>query len=516
MNTADSVKNNQSSNSPSLTSNSKAVAPEPTGFNPKAFFKKWADPRSLQFQLGLTLASLIALGLSSVALWTTFRVQQILIESHKESIVGIGERINQDVSLYEEMMTTEEALQKAIENRSSNKLLLWVQAKDGQLFAVSPHEYDAAWKKFNSPRTMAAIFDNALPPQIFRVNDRDFVACESPISVSNSFTGELFIAQDITDDQNKFEAVVRAQMATTISAILMMTMIMAFYLNRSLQPLQNICRATQKISAEDLESSQVTINQAPTEIQQLADRFNMMLTRLSSSWKKEQDQSARQRQFVSNVSHELRTPLTVVRGYLQSTLRRGDNLSEGQREALTIASEEADHTIQVLQDLLDLARADDGYIPYRMDYVILNDLIKKVVDGVGQNHGREIHTEFQDDLITAYTDETRLQQVLVNIVDNAVKYSEPPNPVFVKTTFTDNHAVIEVKDKGPGIPEALQERIFERFYRVDEARTRSGGTGLGLSIVKTFVEGMHGSVTLKSKENEGSTFSLKLPTLPPQ
>lgn len=487
-----------------------------------AIWKKWIDPRSLQFQLGITLASLIAMGLSGVALWTTWRVQQILIDSHKASIVGIGERITQDVTLYEEMMPVDEAMQRALENRSSSKLLLWVQTSDGKLFAASPNEYDAAWKKLNSPRTMAAIFNNALPPRIFRVNDRDFVACESPIAVNSDFKGELFIAQDITKDQQRFEAVVRAQIATTISAIILMTLIMAFYLNRSLQPLQNICRLTQKISAEDLERAQVNIQQAPTEIQQLADRFNMMLTRISSSWKKEQDASDRQRQFVSNVSHELRTPLTVVRGYLQSTLRRGTNLSEAQREALGIASDEADHTIQVLQDLLDLARADDGYIPYRMEHVILNDLIQKVVDGVQQTHNEqtpniEIHpieTEFETDLITAYADGTRLQQVLVNLVDNAVKYSEPPASVVVSAKLTDNYAVIEVSDRGPGIPEDLHERIFERFYRVDEARTRSGGTGLGLSIVKTFVEGMHGTVQLISQKGEGSTFTLTLPQMP--
>lgn len=483
--------------------------------NPYALLKKWVDPRSLQFQLGITLASLIAMGLSGVALWTTWRVQQILIDSHKDNIVGIGQRITQDASLYEEMMPGHEAVQKALDNRSSSKLLLWVQKPDNTLFAASPHAYDAAWKQFNSPNTMAAIFDGALPPRIFRVEDRDFVACESPIVIDSSFQGKLFIAQDITSDQQKFEAVVQAQIATTISAIVLMTLIMAFYINRSLQPLQNICRVTQKISAEDLDRSQVDIHQAPTEIQQLADRFNIMLSRLSAAWKKEQNASARQRQFVSNVSHELRTPLTVVRGYLQSTLRRGNNLSEGQREALNIASEEAEHTIQVLQDLLDLARADDGYIPFRMDHVILNDLVKKVSDGVQQSRHRPIHVDYQEDLITAYADETRLQQVLVNLIDNAVKYSSPPSPVSVTVKRHGTDALVEVSDRGSGIPEELHERIFERFYRVDEARTRSGGTGLGLSIVKTFIEGMHGSVKLSSKENEGSTFTLTLPVMPP-
>ncbi|MCM1984088.1 sensor histidine kinase [Lyngbya confervoides] len=492
----------------------RSTAPE-VSIAPTSPRPHWLDLRSLQFQLSLSLATLIALGLSGAALWTTYKVQQILIDSHKDSIVDIGDRIAEDVKLYEqmEMMPLEESLQRALENRASQKLLLWVQQENGTLIAAAPHASDAVWARLNSPHTLAAMFENALPPRIFSLKDQDFVACNSPLRVGTQFKGDLFIAQDITEDQQRFEAVVHTQVATTLSAILLMTLGMIYYLSRSLKPLQDICRMTQNICAEDLEQSQLPIQRAPTEIQQLADMFNLMISRLSGSWKQEQRASARQRQFVSNVSHELRTPLTVVRGYLQSTLRRGDNLSAGQREALSIAATEADHTIQVLQDLLDLARADDGYIPYRMDYVILNDLVQQVLNRVKKVKPRPLLLEASDDLITAYTDESRLKQVLVNLVDNALKYSPDPEPVTVKLSQSENQAIIEVSDRGSGIPPDLQRRIFERFYRIDEARTRSGGTGLGLSIVKTFVEGMQGQVFLTSTVGKGSTFTVQLPRL---
>lgn len=460
------------------------------------------------------MATLIAMGLSCVALWTTWKVQQILIDSHKKGIEGIGAQITNDVFLYDEMMPIQKSVQKALTNRASRTLLLWVQEPDGTLVAAAPNQADIAWKHLNSPKNMAAIFNDALPPRIFRVRGRDFVACNSPLRVGDKFDGNLFIAQDITDDQRRFESVVRIQLATTISAIIVLTLSVAYYLNRTLRPLHEICRISKQISAEDLEQAQFTIHQAPTEIQQLADTFNMMLHRLSITWKKEQQSNERQRQFVSNVSHELRTPLTVVKGYIQSTLRRGENLSAVQREALDIASTEAEYTVQVLQDLLDLARADDGCIPYRMNHIILNDLVEKAAQNVHQLTNRPIHVEAETDLISAYVDETRLQQVLTNLIDNAVKYSDPPEPVIVRLSQSDESAFIEICDRGPGIAPELQDRIFERFYRVDEARTRSGGTGLGLSIVKTFVEGMNGQVSIQSDVDKGSIFTVELPLMP--
>lgn len=475
---------------------------------------RWLDPRSLQFQLGVTIALLIATGLSTVAVWTTWKVQQILIDSHKQNIESIGASVTHDALLYEEMMPIPQGVLKALENRASRNLLLWVQEPNGNLIAPTPNTDDLAWQQINSPQTIAAVFQSSLPPRIFRVNDRDFVGCNRPLRISNAFKGELFVAQDITADQQRFASVVQIQLATTISAIILMTLSVMYYLNRTLRPLQDICRKTQEISADDLENAQFEIHQAPTEIQQLADTCNLMLQRLSMAWKKEQQASDHQRQFVTNVAHELRTPLTVVKGYIQSTLRRGENLTLGQREALDIAAGETEHTVQVLQNLLDLARAEEGCIPYRMDHVILNDQIAQATKNVHQHTKRPIVFTPPPDLISAYTDATHLQQVLLNLLDNAVKYSDPPTPVTVTLSQADNYAVIEVSDRGLGIDPDLQGRIFERFFRVDAARTRSGGTGLGLSVVKTFVEGMKGHVSLRSELGKGATFTIKLPLMP--
>jgi signal transduction histidine kinase len=213
---------------------------------------------------------------------------------------------------------------------------------------------------------------------------------------------------------------------------------------------------------------------------------------------------------VGNVSHELRTPLTVICGYLQSLLRRGDNLSTYQQQALETASAETERTIQMLQDLLDLARADSGNLHFRQNPVFLNTLIAEVAAMSEKVSDRSVKLLPINQDVVALADQDRLQQVLINLVDNAIKYSA--GAVEIKLESTGDQAIIYVCDRGIGISLPHQNRIFERFYRTDDASTRSrDGTGLGLAIAKSLIEGMKGKISLRSKPNEGSVFIITLP-----
>lgn len=475
------------------------------------------NPNSLQFRLTVSIAGLIALGLTSVALWTSWKMQRILIASHKQKIVDIGDRIADDVVLYrqEDMFTVQESIQKAIDNRSGRNLLLWVNDAQGSLVATSANLAGPAWQRFESPTTLATAFRDSVVPKVYHLQDRDFVACHSPLRVSNQRLGTLFVAQDITEDQRKFVASVQTLVVASSVAIVLITLALAWYVHRSLRPLCQMGLMTKAISPDDLGEKKVEIQNAPSEIQELAETFNLMLSRLSAAWREQRHVTERQRQFVSNVSHELRTPLTIMRGYLQSIQRRGDNLTEMQREALAISTAEADLTIRLLQDLLCLARADDGYMPYHLENLILNDVAAEVVEMAERFNHRQIVLESESPLIPVFADADRLQQVLVNLVENAIKYSEPTEPVTIKLEQKEASAIIQVCDRGDGIPLQQQSRIFERFYRLDEARARStGGCGLGLSLVKTFTEGMGGDVRVLSQPGEGSTFTVTLPVSP--
>jgi signal transduction histidine kinase len=141
----------------------------------------------------------------------------------------------------------------------------------------------------------------------------------------------------------------------------------------------------------------------------------------------------------------------------------------------------------------------------------VNDLLSEIREMAQQFSQGRVYLEPSQAIIQIKADRNRLKQVLLNLIDNAIKYSEPEQPITLKVKSQDQEVYISVCDKGQGIPLQHQSRIFERFYRVDEARTRAGGTGLGLSIVKTIVEGMGGRVTVLSKPGKGSIFTVILP-----
>lgn len=459
------------------------------------------EPRSLQMRLTVGIASVSALGLGSVAIWTSWKMQQLLVTTHKQNVQYVADRFGHDVEIYTEMGSVETALQKAVDNLTTGNTLLVVRRDNGTIAAQS-----SALKLSDRAPSLLSLTKSTFPPKLSQVNGRYWVLCGRPLAVNNQILGTFYVAQDITSDQTMFLSLIRNLGIATVLSLAGITVVIAFYVQRSLQPLQQMSQLTEKISADRLGEARIHLEDAPSEVRELAQTFDQMLVRLRDSWEQ-------QRQFVSNVSHELRTPLAVVSGYLQSLLRRGSNLTEPQREALEIAASEADRTIQLLQGLLELARADSGQMVFNLEIFVLDELVEEVVEMARRYSNRAIAIKSRGNAIKVKADRDRLKQVLLNLIDNAVKYSEEGEPVTLKLQQFGEQATIQVCDRGTGIPLQQQARIFERFYRVDEARARStGGYGLGLSIVKTLVEGMGGSVTVLSKLGEGSVFTVTLPT----
>ncbi|MGB3691115.1 MAG: HAMP domain-containing sensor histidine kinase [Spirulinaceae cyanobacterium] len=460
--------------------------------------KYQGDPRSLRLRLTVGMVAFSALGIGGVALWTSWKIQDILVTTHKKNLVYVAERFPEDVEAYSEMLTRKTALRKAIDNIDSKNVLIWVE-QNGKIIARSQALQTTAKKDALVSRSPIAAI-----PKVYEVQGSYWVICSTPLQVKNAQVGEFYLAQDITEDQIMFWNMISSLCLASFLALTIITLAIAFYIQRSLQPLKRMSQLTETVSADHLGEVQLHLENAPSEVRELAQTFEQMLIRLDRAWEQ-------QRQFVSNVSHELRTPLTIVSGYLQSTLRRGDNLRELQREALEIASSEADRTIQLLQDLLDLARADSGYLSFKLEPLTVNNLVAEIVAMAKQYSNREIEIKPPSENIEVKADRDRLKQVLLNLIDNAVKYSDNSQPVKVVLERLKDQATIQICDRGPGISLQHQVRIFERFYRIDEARCRStGGTGLGLSIVKTLVEGMGGSVSVRSNPGQGSTFTVTL------
>jgi two-component system phosphate regulon sensor histidine kinase PhoR len=219
-------------------------------------------------------------------------------------------------------------------------------------------------------------------------------------------------------------------------------------------------------------------------------------------------------EFVANVSHELRTPLSLIKGYVETLLDGARQNPEVAERFLKIIERNAQRLDLLIQDLLTISALESGRMKLNLQPVELHALTEKVLADLhskAEARGTELINELPN--LTAQVDANRLDQVLSNLVDNSIKYGRAQGHVTVGGRATDTGMIeIFVTDDGPGIPTEALDRVFERFYRVDKARSRDqGGTGLGLSIVKHIVQSHDGEVWAKSELGKGTTFYFTLP-----
>jgi signal transduction histidine kinase len=466
-------------------------------------FRMRVSPTSLQFRLTLELVTLSISGVGGVALWAGWQMEQNLVTSHKQLLEYVAMRFPEQVEMYSEAKTVEMSLERTIDKLSTSGVAIWVQEPNGKILSKSTG--------MNQPSAdlLDAFTHTAAPvqPTIVRFGDRDIVLCGNPLNVNGKLVGRVYLSQDITTERHQLTAGIHRLIAIGSLAILLLTLAISHRIRRTLQPLAQMSEVASHVCADDLSGGKLELQQAPDEILGLATAFNDMLFRLSGAWEQ-------QHQFVGNVSHELRTPLSVVLGYLQSLLRRGDNLNPHQQHAISTAIAETDRTIRMLQDLLDLARADSGNLHFRQSPVFLNTLVTEVIEMSQKVSNRQIDLMPVTTDIVALADQDRLTQVLINLVDNAIKYSH--GAIEIEIAQVADLAIVRIQDRGIGIALEHQNRIFERFYRAQDSSTRSrDGTGLGLAIAKSLIEGMNGKITLRSKPDEGSVFTISLPIWKP-
>lgn len=269
------------------------------------------------------------------------------------------------------------------------------------------------------------------------------------------------------------------------------------------RPLKRITHGVRQLASGDL-GHRVDVA-GPAEIAELSEDFNRMAQALDRS-------EESRRQMVADVAHELRTPLSILIGYLEA-LRDGV-VPEG-ADALAVASTQAQHLHRLIQDLQDLALADAGELTMARELVDLADLGDRLTaDWELEAHRKAVTLSFQgsrDDL-WVFADGQRLRQALDNYVANALKYTPAGGQVTVRASRHDDWCRVEVADTGPGIPPDDLAHVFDRFYRVDRARSPgTGGFGLGLSITQHLIERQGGHVGARSRLGEGAVFWLELP-----
>jgi heavy metal sensor kinase len=280
-----------------------------------------------------------------------------------------------------------------------------------------------------------------------------------------------------------------------------------FLARKSLAPIASMNSQTQRISAENL-SARLDVTNSRDELGHLATTINDLLARLENSFKEQQ-------RFIADASHELRTPLAVLRGETEVVLGKTRSIAEYQ-QSLSLIQDEAEQLSRIVEDLFILARQPiDTRAVLRHERVSLNDTVRdcaRAARVLAARKGVRLKLDNDSPPIALNGDEELIKRMILNLLDNAVKYTPAGGEIFLALARQNGNAEIIVRDTGIGIPEADQPRVFDRFYRVDKARARAmGGAGLGLSIAQWIVEVHGGEINVASAPGEGSKFTVLLP-----
>ena len=281
-----------------------------------------------------------------------------------------------------------------------------------------------------------------------------------------------------------------------IPSIIAGTLLGRFLLN----PIQKLIQ-TMKDNTKHAKWQKINLeNRSKDELYEMEMTFNEMIDYLRDNFEKQEI-------FVSNASHELKTPIQIVKSYAQLLERRGMENPELLQESIEAIDSEADRMKKLVEQLLSLAKNRQAQ---EMNCVDLGELTEETVETFEKAYARKINFQQNADDLMVYGNRDQLEQVIYILIENAIKYSN--DKINVSASKLNDDVIIQVKDHGQGIHEDEQKRIFDRFYRVDKARSReTGGTGLGLAIAKVITEEHHGEVSVSSKVGEGSTFTLCLP-----
>jgi two-component system OmpR family sensor kinase len=293
--------------------------------------------------------------------------------------------------------------------------------------------------------------------------------------------------------------------------LLALALVAWWVIHLGVRPVRRMTAAAAAIGSGDL-SDRVPEGRPGTEAGELGAALNRMLGRIEDAFDERTRAENRLRQFVADASHELRTPVATVRGYAE--LYRTGGLSEDAAlgDAMRRTEQEAIRMGALVDDLLHLARVDQGRPLERapVDLVVLADDAAR--DARAVDPSREVTAASRDGQLLVEGDESRLRQVVANVVGNALVHTPPGSPIEITTSRVNSKAVLAVRDHGPGMPPEVAARAFERFYRADPARSRHrGGSGLGLSIVEATVGAHGGSVRLETAPGKGTTVIVELP-----
>lgn len=333
--------------------------------------------------------------------------------------------------------------------------------------------------------------------------NKTYIATESPIEIGGETKGYVYMFAESNIIKNMISQLSYQFILSGIVAIIL-TVFTIFILTRFITlPLVRMKEATEKMSQGQLE---ITLGyERNDELGQLESSIRKLAQDLEKLKQERHD-------FLASIAHELRTPLTYIKGYAEIANREGIS-EEDRKHYLSILKEEAENIAMLVKNLFELAKMDENQFSIKKQKARLCDSIKQVGEKIAPllaEKGIQLNIYCDTEIITMF-DPDRFQQVLLNLVDNAIKHSDSSSTITISVTEMENWIQVTVEDEGEGIPKHHLPYIFDRLYRVDKSRSRKlGGTGLGLSIVKEIIDEHHGTIRVESTVGKGTKMIIQL------
>ncbi|HEY1799892.1 MAG TPA: ATP-binding protein [Terriglobales bacterium] len=377
---------------------------------------------------------------------------------------------------------------------------LQIRDQEGDWIYRAPFLATIDLPAIDSPRLQKPLYED------LRLNHKPFRFMSEAIEVD----GRLFIVQTGLPEDDTLATLVlfRRYLLLFAPFLLVISAWVGYWLSkRALAPVDALARTARDITGTTMGNRLEKLNTGD-ELQRLSDTLNEMLGRIENAF-------LRVTQFTADASHELRTPISLIRTESEIALRKSRDIPE-YREALAHILSESERTSTLIEKLLSLARADAGQATLDIRDVNLRDIVLQAAEDWRQiisEHNLQFAQNISDHEICVQGDSTALHRLINILLDNAVKYTPARGSVQLSLEIGDDKAILSVRDTGIGISREDCAKIFDRFYRVDKARTReSGGAGLGLAIAEWIVEQHHGSISVESTLGAGSLFIAELPS----
>ncbi|MEK4230646.1 sensor histidine kinase [Solibacillus sp. FSL H8-0538] len=435
--------------------------------------------------------------------FTDFLYEQLYVEDTEVSMVEIGEKLQ---TIYKGGKVTEDLIQEIESYNAFSNINVFAVRNPRELSACVPFDIDYD--------TLIGVDERQLlleGKSITKIGyeerfERQIISVILPFTDQNRLEGILYLYYPLA----KISELANKEVLLLLGGALIFSLLIGFFvykgIRRIMRPLNELQHAVEQMSKGDY-GARVAVT-SRDEIGTLSSAFNQMAQSI-------QQEDEAQKVFLATISHELRTPISYVKGYSE-TIQNGFIEGAERDEALQLITREANRMERLTNELLQLARTNQELDTIEFDPIVLAETIRDALSLLEYQAAVKhitFHTELDEELIVL-GDEEKLKQIFINLIENAIRYSNEHSRVLIVTTQASDAAQITVQDYGIGIPEQDLPHITERFYRVNKARSRvDGGSGLGLSIVEQLIKLHNGKLVITSELEKGTCVHITLPLM---